>query len=300
MPDQPGQLGQVVAHEGHVGGFDGNVRAHGAHGHAQMRGGQGGGIVDAVSDHGHFPDGGRQLRNRPGLVLRQKVGPHLRHAGLARNLFGARPGIAGQHDDRPDARFLELVQDGAGLRPDRVLDVQEAQHGAAAPHRDDRPGGFFVTRQQGLFGDRQGMSVGAGEIAHVADMVGHAVDIARRAESRSGLRSLHRAGGDTLCCSMGENGPGHGMAAIEHLLNKLKNENLTLPQREEIGRTVMENLDPEQRNQLEALKNIEAAGSGAWDRLLASVAHKLEELGVPVGMLSAFIQGNGENSPAPQ
>jgi hypothetical protein len=90
------------------------------------------------------------------------------------------------------------------------------------------------------------------------------------------------------------------MAAIEHLLNKLKNENLTLPQREEIGRTVMENLDPEERKQLEALKNIEAAGSGAWDRLLASVAHKLEELGVPVGMLSAFIQGNGENSPAPQ
>ena len=92
----------------------------------------------------------------------------------------------------------------------------------------------------------------------------------------------------------------HQREIIEPLLNKLKNENLTLPQREEIGRTVMENLDPEQRKQLEALKNIEAAGSGAWDRLLASVVHKLEELGVPVGMLSAFIQGNGENSPAPQ
>ena len=92
----------------------------------------------------------------------------------------------------------------------------------------------------------------------------------------------------------------HQREIIEPLLNKLKNEDLSLPQREEIGRTVMENLDPEQRKQLETLKNIESAGSGALDRLLASVVRKLEELGVPVGMLSAFIQGNGENSPAPQ
>ena len=92
----------------------------------------------------------------------------------------------------------------------------------------------------------------------------------------------------------------HQREIIEPLLNKLKNEDLSLPQREEIGRTVMENLGPEQRNQLEALKNIEAAGSGALDQLLASVVRKLEELGVPIGMLSAFIQGNGEKSPAPQ
>lgn len=92
----------------------------------------------------------------------------------------------------------------------------------------------------------------------------------------------------------------HQREIIEPLLNKLKNENLSLPQREEIGRTVMENLDPEQRKQLETLKNIEAAGLGALDQLLASVVRKLEELGVPVGMLSAFIQGSGEKSPAPQ
>lgn len=92
----------------------------------------------------------------------------------------------------------------------------------------------------------------------------------------------------------------HQREIIEPLLNKLKNENLSLPQREEIERTVMENLNPEQRNQLEKLKNIEAAGSNALDRLLASVIRKLEELGIPAGMLSAFIRGNGENSPAPQ
>ncbi len=92
----------------------------------------------------------------------------------------------------------------------------------------------------------------------------------------------------------------HQREIIEPLLNKLKNENLSLPQREEIGRTVMENLDPEQRKQLETLKNIEAAGSGALDQLFASVVRKLEELGVPVGMLPALIQGSGEKSPASQ
>ncbi len=90
----------------------------------------------------------------------------------------------------------------------------------------------------------------------------------------------------------------HQREIIEPLLNKLKNEDLSLPQREQIGRTVMENLEPEQRQQFETLKNIEAAGSGALDQLLASVVRKLEELGVPIGMLSAFIQGNGENSPS--
>lgn len=62
----------------------------------------------------------------------------------------------------------------------------------------------------------------------------------------------------------------------------------------------MDNLDPEQRNQLETLKDIEVAGSGALDRLLASAVRKLEELGLPAGMLSAFSQGDDENSPAPQ
>jgi hypothetical protein len=92
----------------------------------------------------------------------------------------------------------------------------------------------------------------------------------------------------------------HQREIIEPLLNKLKNEDLSLPQREEIGRALMDTLEPEQRKQLETLKGIKAAGSGALDQLLASAVRKLEELGVPIGMLSAFIQGNGENSPSPQ
>jgi hypothetical protein len=91
----------------------------------------------------------------------------------------------------------------------------------------------------------------------------------------------------------------HQREIIEPLLNKLKNENLSLPQQEEIGRAVMEALEPEQRKHIEALKDIEAVGSGALDDLLASAIRKLEELGVPIGMLSAFFRGSAEESSSP-
>lgn len=92
----------------------------------------------------------------------------------------------------------------------------------------------------------------------------------------------------------------HQREIIEPLLNTLKNEDLSLPQREEIGRTIFENLDPEQRNQLEILKNTETTGTGVLGQLLTSALRKMEELGVPLGMLSTYIQANGEKNPAPQ
>ncbi|SKS13596.1 Uncharacterised protein [Mycobacteroides abscessus subsp. abscessus] len=52
MVQSLGEVAQVFAHQGHVGGFDGHVGAHGAHGDAEVGGGQGGCVVDAVADHG--------------------------------------------------------------------------------------------------------------------------------------------------------------------------------------------------------------------------------------------------------
>ena len=42
---------EVAAHEGEVAGLDGDVGA-GAHGDAEVGLGEGGGVVDAVADHG--------------------------------------------------------------------------------------------------------------------------------------------------------------------------------------------------------------------------------------------------------
>jgi hypothetical protein len=47
------------SHEGHIRRLDGNVAAHGTHGDADIGGGEGGCVVDAVSDHGHVPRAAR-------------------------------------------------------------------------------------------------------------------------------------------------------------------------------------------------------------------------------------------------
>ena len=54
-PDGEGQPGQVIAHQHHVGGLEGGVRAGAAHGHAHRGGGQRRGVVHAVAHHRHPP-----------------------------------------------------------------------------------------------------------------------------------------------------------------------------------------------------------------------------------------------------
>ena len=72
---------------------------------------------------------------------------------------------------------------------------------------------------------------------------------------------------------------------IAPLLERLKNEGLTPPQREDVTGAIMEALTPEQRERFESWKNIGAAGTQGLDGLMASVLRWLEELGVPVGLL---------------
>ncbi len=73
---------------------------------------------------------------------------------------------------------------------------------------------------------------------------------------------------------------------IGPLLERLKSDGLTPPQREEITSSIMEALSPEQRAQLESLKGIGAAGAEGMDGLMASLMRWLEELGVPVSLLT--------------
>ncbi|PKN43677.1 MAG: hypothetical protein CVU60_01275 [Deltaproteobacteria bacterium HGW-Deltaproteobacteria-18] len=87
----------------------------------------------------------------------------------------------------------------------------------------------------------------------------------------------------------------HQQEIIEPLLDKLKSDRLSLPQREEIGRTIMETLKPEQRKQIEALKNIE---SGWLDEMMASWMLKLKELGVPTGLPETIFQKNLNVTPS--
>ncbi len=72
---------------------------------------------------------------------------------------------------------------------------------------------------------------------------------------------------------------------IAPLFDRLKNDGLTLPQREEIEKAIMETLGPEQRRQIETWKSIGTSGGAGLDGVMASVILWLEERGVPVGLL---------------
>ena len=73
QPDGVGGGAQVAADQGEVAGLDGHVGA-GAHGEAEVGLGEGGGVVDAVADHGDDPALGLEPPDDVDLVGRQHLG----------------------------------------------------------------------------------------------------------------------------------------------------------------------------------------------------------------------------------
>ena len=73
QPDGVGGDAQVAVDEGEVAGFDGDVGA-GAHGDAEVGLGEGGGVVDAVADHGDDLAVGLQAADDVDLVGGQDLG----------------------------------------------------------------------------------------------------------------------------------------------------------------------------------------------------------------------------------
>ena len=106
-----------VASEDDAGGLDGDVGA-GADGDADVGPGEGGGVVDAVTDHGHSQSSGLQLGDLGVLVLGQHLGDTRRPRGRPDGL-GDRPGVTGDHD-HVDALGVQGVDGGLGLGPDLV------------------------------------------------------------------------------------------------------------------------------------------------------------------------------------
>ena len=103
-----------VASEDDAGGRDGDVGA-GADGDAAVGPGEGGGVVDTVTDHGHSQSSGLQLGDLGVLVL----GQHLVDPEVPPDGLGDRPGVTGDHDD-VDALGVQGIDGGLGLGPDLV------------------------------------------------------------------------------------------------------------------------------------------------------------------------------------
>ena len=77
------EVTQVLAHERHVGGLDGDVGAHGAHGDAEVGRGQRGRVVDPVADHRGDPFAA-EVGHQPRLVLRAQLGVYVGSPGAMR------------------------------------------------------------------------------------------------------------------------------------------------------------------------------------------------------------------------
>ena len=95
-------LAGLVVHQHHVGGLDGRVGAHAAHGDAHVRPGQDRGVVDAVAHKGQRALGdssGPAASSTPvHLVGGKQLGVNLVQPQLGRPLPRPRHGVAGEHD----------------------------------------------------------------------------------------------------------------------------------------------------------------------------------------------------------
>src|SRR5205823_7893665 len=96
QPDDGDDAARVAAGQHDAGRLDGHVGA-GADGDADVGPGQGGSVVDAVTDHGHRPapvlEGGDGLV----LILRQDLGEDLVNPEFGGDRVGDLAGVAGDH-----------------------------------------------------------------------------------------------------------------------------------------------------------------------------------------------------------
>lgn len=88
--------------------------------------------------------------------------------------------------------------------------------------------------------------------------------------------------------------------SIMPLLDKLKNNGLALPQREEIERDILKVLSPEQRKQIETWKNIGATGTIGLEGLMAYCVRWLEEFGVPIDLLTNVLKEKEQSNSPPR
>src|SRR5471032_195087 len=123
--DGGGHQRRIAAHQRDAGGVHGDVGAAG-YGDADIGGGQRGGVVDAVADHGDASAAGLQAGDGGRFVGGQHVGDDAAYAQFLADGVGAALVVAGEQDGL-DVHRLQRLQRGAGLRFDAVAEGQQAQ-----------------------------------------------------------------------------------------------------------------------------------------------------------------------------
>jgi hypothetical protein len=178
----------VALDQGDAGAFHGDVGA-GAHGDADVGGGERRCVVDAVAGHGDDAALGSEPLDDPGLGVGQHVGLDLVDAELVGDGAGGGSVVAGQHDDA-QAGGLQRRDRRRRRGLDRVGDADEA--GRAAIDGDEDGGGAVAPQRLGRGLEGRDRDAGLGHDAAVADDQPAPIDAAGDALAGRGVEPGHR------------------------------------------------------------------------------------------------------------
>src|SRR4030095_888204 len=116
---------EFVVHQDHFSLFEGGVAAACSHRDANVSGGDAGGIVYAVTDHGNFFAALGEAVDNGELVVRLELGADVVEGQVAGQLIGGGLAVAGE-DKRLQATIFERGNQCPGFRADVIAEQQPA------------------------------------------------------------------------------------------------------------------------------------------------------------------------------
>ncbi len=122
-------------HDDDVGGLDSDV-GPGADCNTDVSLGEGGGVVDPVTNHHHPNPATLEVTDLGGFLVGENFGEDILDADLGGNCLGGALVVAGDHH-RSDPGFFYSVDGLGGVVFDGVRDADEPEKLAVASHRDD-------------------------------------------------------------------------------------------------------------------------------------------------------------------
>jgi hypothetical protein len=131
---------QAIMHEHYIGLFERGIGAAGSHGHTDVRGGQAGGIVDTITDHGDAFAAFRERSDFRELLLRLEFGADVVEGQFITQVLGGGPAVAGQ-DHGAETFAPQLLKNGSRLGAD-IIAQDETPQQTIARHPDFRQAGI--------------------------------------------------------------------------------------------------------------------------------------------------------------
>ena len=169
-----GDVVGVVVHEHDVGGLDGGVRTHGAHGDADVGAGEHGCVVDAIAHEGELALAigvalglGEKRLHLGHLVLGKQLGVHLVDAEFGGDGPGHGCAVAREHDGLLHAGRAQIGDGAGGVGLHGVGDDDGAQVGAVGGHVEH--GARHVGGREGDVMGRHELAVAHEHVSSVHD-----------------------------------------------------------------------------------------------------------------------------------